>query len=170
MESGIGIVIILSLSFFECIVDDIIPIIVKRLHLCDMINDTEENALAKIKEVYRKMSLNESMYTDIDCLFSFPCLVYNPVFSIDLLMQSVERAARMLEQDVCIDSAPDMANVETYASDKYARNYKAKQKYRKKNQLRKRCRKYGVKSSNKRINNKMRKYKINFSQECYNLY
>merc|ERR1719229_572472 len=103
-------------------------------------------------------------------LYPFPCLVYNPVFSIDLLMQSVERAARILEQDVCMNSAPDVANVETYASNKYARNHQAKQKYRKKNQLRKRYRKYGVKSSNKRIDNKMRKYKIKFSQECYNLY
>merc|ERR1712048_1250967 len=157
-------------EFFECIVDDIIPTIVKRLHLCDMINDTVENALVKIKEVYRKMSLNESMYSGIDCLYSFPCLVYNPVFSIDLLMQSAERAARILEQDVCTNSTPDMADIERYASDKYMRNHQAKQKYRKKNQLRKRYRKYGVKRSNKRIDNKMRKYKINFSQECYNLY
>merc|ERR1712083_1011830 len=109
-----------------------------------------ENALLKIKEVYRAMSLVETTETEKG-LFPFPCLIYNPVFSIDLLVQSVERAARILQQDVCMNSAPDMGNVETYVYDKYARNHKAKQKYRKKNQLKKRYKKRGVKSSNKRI-------------------
>merc|ERR1712154_17140 len=59
------------------------------------------------------------------------------------------------------------AGYKMYECSKYSKNHKAKKLYPQKKRLRRKMRKYGVKSGAKRIANKMKKYKNRYEYLAY---
>ena len=136
-------------SFF--VLNEICPVILYRWRIFGLNGEKERSkVLEMLKEKYSKnVAKNENIM----------------VASFGLLLKSIAQIVWILDQPKCTNPAQSLADIETYRIDKYSKNYRSKQLYCKKNAFRQRFRKHDAKSSGKRMQNKMKKYKVNYL-EC----
>ena len=82
--------------------------------------------------------------------------------SFEEVLNSIDDMIKILDDEKCKNSTQSIADIDTYGMDKYSKNYLSKKIYFNKKILKKKYRKYNGKSMDKRIENKMRKYKNKF--------